>query len=166
MANFIVSGPFIVPTTKLKNGRMIAKENINEFWLENKEFENAIGCYVFAFRAGKGIKPIYIGKATKGFKQEIFTEHKKNKYHEGFALQGKGTPVMYFVYLEKSQGKPNNRAIDEVETYLIQSAMVANPEILNDRKTAVSQWSVDGIVRSRPGKSGNASSSLKKCLNI
>lgn len=165
MAAFTVSGPFVVPTTKLKVGRAITKANIAEFWSANPDFSGERGCYIFAFRAAKGAKPIYIGKATKTFKQEAFTDHKLKKYSLGLGNQLRGTPVMYFVSLNRVQGPVNRTAIDEVETFLIQAGLVANKGLLNDRKTAVESWSIGGVIRSK-GKASASASNLKKLLKL
>ena len=53
----------------------ITDNNVGEFWESNKKYEPRRGCYVFAIRAGRGYTPGYIGKATKGFKNEVFEYH-------------------------------------------------------------------------------------------
>ncbi|NOT98691.1 MAG: hypothetical protein HOO97_06310 [Sideroxydans sp.] len=166
MATFTVKGPFDVPVKQGKSGRVVTAEQANQFWENHPSIEGDVGCYVFAFRAGQGSKPVYVGKATKNFKQEVFTDHKKNKYNEGLATQGKGTPIMYFVMLNKTAGPVNKKAIDEVESYLIQSGLAANKNLLNDQKTAVEKWSINGVVRSAHGKNTNASAGLKKCFGL
>ncbi len=168
MATFAVEGPFRVPVKKQKIGRSITTGEASIFWEENPPLAKVgvIGCYVFCFRAGKGFKPVYIGKATKSFKQEVFTDHKRNKYNEALANQAKGTPVLFFVVLEKSKGPVNKKAIDEAESYLIQSGLAANKNLMNDKKTSVEKWSINGIVRSAQGKNTNASTDLKKCFGL
>lgn len=165
MANFTVHGPFEVPATKMKVGRAITREDIAKFWLAHPDFAKARGCYVFGFRASRGSKPIYVGKATKNFKQEIFTDHKLKKYSIAFNGQAKGTPIMFFVCLDRAKGAVNKTAMDEVESYLIQQGLTANRKLLNDRKTSVESWSIGGIVRSR-GRASMQAAALKKCLNL
>jgi hypothetical protein len=62
------------------------------------------GCYVFAIRSGGGMQPIYIGKATKSFRQETFNPANKHKYHNGFSDYAKGTPLMFFVVSSTRKG--------------------------------------------------------------
>ena len=165
MANFSVIGPIDVPVTKGRASRAISPKDVKSFWLENAEVADFVGCYVFAFRASKGFKPIYIGKTVKSFKKEVFTGHKLAKYAQGLSEQRKGTPVLFFVCLERTRGPINEVAIDELETFLIQSGMVANPEILNDRKRKTEAWSVTGLVRSK-GRPSKSASFFKKCLAL
>jgi hypothetical protein len=88
-------GPFKIPPVKGKGGRYIA-EGCPKFWDQHPEFSEKRGVYIFAVRAGKGIRPVYVGKATKKFKQECFASQKNSK-HYGPALAniGRGTPVMF-----------------------------------------------------------------------
>jgi hypothetical protein len=165
MASFTVYGPFVIGTTKMKVGRAITKENIKAFWDELPDFVDECGCYLFGFRAAKGSKPVYVGKATVGFKKECFTDHKLKKYSQGLANQAKGTPIMYFVALDPSTGPVNKTAIDEAETFLIQSGLIANPKLLNDRKVKSESWSIGGVVRSK-GKASTAANDLKRFLKL
>jgi len=165
MASFIVEGPFAIPTTKMKVGKVITKENIKDFWLTQDRLAGERGCYLFGFRAAKGSKPIYVGKATKTFKQECFTDHKMKKYGHALANQGAGTAIMYFVCLKKTKGVINKTAIDEAESYLIQAGLVANKNLMNDRKTKPQLWSISGVVRSK-GKPSNAAAEIKKFLKL
>ena len=110
MASFSVKGPFVVPCTKMKVGRAITPEDIAAFWAARPALATERGCYLFGFRAAKGSKPIYVGKATKSFKQEVFTDHKLKKYAVGFGNQAKGTPIMFLICLNKSKGAVNHKA--------------------------------------------------------
>lgn len=156
MASFSVKGPFDVPYTKFKVGRGITAEDIAKFWGMHSALAAERGCYLFGFKASKGSKPIYVGKATKSFKQEVFTDHKQNKYTQGFRDQQKGTPILFFVCLNRTKGVVNKTAIDEAESYLIQSGLAANKKLLNDKKTKVETWSIGGIVRSKGKPSASA----------
>lgn len=166
MASFTVHGPFNVPCEKRKAGRVISTQNGRDFWNQNPGLETKRGCYVFAFRAAKGIKPIYIGQATKNFGQEVFTDHKRNKYGDALSNQQKGTPIIYLVELTTTKGQINRKAIDELETFLIQLGLVANKSLLNDRKTSVPTWAVRGIIRGGKGKPSKAATSLRQCLKL
>lgn len=165
MVSFSVKGPFVVPCTKMKVGRSITKQDIENFWEANRALENERGCYLFGFRAAKGSKPIYVGKATKSFKQEVFTDHKLKKYSVGFGNQAKGTPIIFFICLNKAKGAVNKKAIDEAESYLIQAGLAANKKLVNDKKTAVESWSIGGIVRYK-GKVSAQALALRKCIKL
>ena len=166
MASFTPKGPFEVSVTKAKaGGRAILKDDIEKFCAAHPELAKERGCYVFGFRASKGYKPVYIGKATKSFKQEVFDHHKLNKYSQALGQQVKGTPVLFFVCLDVQRGRVNSSAIDEVESYLIQAGLVANVNLLNDKKTSVELWSIRGVIRGK-GKPSESAKKLRQCLNL
>ena len=165
MASFSVKGPFDVPCTTQKGGRSIAKGDIKMFWDEHDDIAGERGCYIFGFRASKGSKPTYVGKATKSFKQEIFAPHKLNKYSQGFNDRIKGTPIMFFICLDRTKGPVNKSAINDAESYLIQTSLVANKKLTNEKKTALEPWGIRGIIRSH-GAPSKAATELRKCLNL
>ncbi len=166
MAKFTVAGPFEVPFTKRKVGRTISPANAKAFWASRPGVAKARGCYVFAFRAAKGMKPVYVGKATKTFEQEVFTDHKRNKYNDALADQAKGTPILFFVQLATTAGQVNKLAIDEAESHLIQLGLKANSKLANDKKTKVPSWSIAGVVRSGTGRPSKAAEKLRTCLKV
>lgn len=147
-------------------GRQVSAANGKAFWAVHTGIATQAGCYVFAFKASKGYKPVYAGKATKSFKQEVFTPHKLNHFNTGLGHQKKGTPVLFFVCLNKTSGAVSKSAIDEAETYLIQAGLAANADLLNDKKTKVATWSINGIVRSKAGKPSAAACELRKCIKV
>lgn len=165
MASFSVRGPFTVPVTKAKVGRGITKDDIAAFWAKHPTMEKELGCYLFGFKAAKGSKAIYVGKATKSFKQEVFAPHKLEIFRIGFSEQAKGIPILYFVCLGRTKGVVNKKAIDEAESFLIQTALAANKNLLNVKKTKVESWSIGGVVRSK-GKPSAAAVDLRKCINL
>jgi hypothetical protein len=166
MASFAVVGPLDLNVTSERYGRHVSPDNITQFWNSYEAHADAIGCYVFGFRASRGYKPFYVGKATKKFKTEIFTSHKLNKIHKALVQQKKGTLVVFFVALERTRGQVNNTAIDQVETYLIQAGLAANSNLLNDRKTKQESWSISGVFKSGSGKPSSSAKSLVKCLKL
>lgn len=147
-------------------GRHITTINASQFFNRHSGVGQERGCYVFAFKAAKGYKPVYVGKATKTFKQEVFTPHKLNKFNLGLAGQKKGTPILFFVCLGKAVGPVNKVAIDEAESYLIQAGLAANTALLNNKKTKVAKWSINGVVRAGQGKPSQAASEFKRCIKV
>ena len=150
----------------MKVGRQVTTTDASTFWAAHSSVAKERGCYVFAFKAAKGYKPIYAGKATKTFKQEVFTSHKLNKFNTGLGGQVKGTPILFFVCLGKTAGAVNKVAIDEAESYLIQAGLAANKALLNDKKTKVATWNINGVARSRQGKPSKAASEFKRCIKV
>jgi hypothetical protein len=150
----------------MKVGRHITTVDAAKFWVDHTGLAKECGCYVFAFKSAKGYKPVYAGKATKTFKQEVFTPHKLNKFNSGLGDQKRGTPVLFFVCLSRTKGAINRSAIDEAESYLIQAGLAANPNLLNDKKTKVASWRINGVVRSRQGKPSTSAGELRRCIKI
>ena len=89
-------GPFTVPLVSGRNGRHI-ETNCPAFREANPDMGKRRGCYVFAKSAGGGFCPIYVGRATKSFKQECFSYHKiAQHYAPALSDMGKGRTVMFF----------------------------------------------------------------------
>ena len=125
------------------------------------------GCYAFALRAGKGFMPYYVGKATKGFKQEVFTDHKLKKYHEVLVKGSKGTPVLFFVVHPVQQGKDNARVIGDLEKFLIQALVAKNPEDqVNKQNAAPRPWSIKGVLGGPRGKPSNQAIDFRSCMGL
>jgi len=145
------------------------KHGCADFWSEpqTQKFAYDVGCYVFAIRAGKGFRPIYVGRATKSFKQECFAAHKISS-HYGPALlnSGKGTPILFLVILERTKGKVNKSAIKKVESFLIQNAMKKNPDLSNIKGKKSEHWSINGVIRSRKGKVSSAAKLFRGALGL
>ena len=165
MAQFDVRGPFPVATTVKWNYRKVAPDNVKTFWKDNPDMRNERGCYLFALSYGEGYRPVYAGKATRNFKQEAFErKHKIPKYNK--ALKKQGAPVIFFVCLRKTRGRISINAIDGAESFLIQAALLVNNDLLNNKKTKVESWSINGILRSGRGKTSVAAGELSKCLHL
>jgi len=76
------------------NGLIAADKNsLNKFWSRVDDelkvgLPGAIGCYIFSIRAGRGVKPWYVGLAEKqSFRKECFTSHKLNHYNNAIAAR-------------------------------------------------------------------------------
>ncbi|MCO5083880.1 MAG: hypothetical protein M9955_19760 [Rhizobiaceae bacterium] len=110
----------------------------------------ACGCYVFAIRAGRGIKPWYVGKAERqSFKREAVTEDKLNKYELALRAAKKGTPLLYFyARTTKARGafsRPStsaHRDIGYLEKMLIGLALKRNKALINKQETTLLQTMV------------------------
>jgi len=163
---FEVNGPYKVPTYNGRAAKIVDSERLREFWEGTGDVGKRRGCYVFAVRASKGIRPIYAGRATKSLKQEVFTPHKLEKYQRCLADIGKGTPVLFFLTLPAGRGKPNIRAIRELEAFLIQSAVSKNPNLLNVQGTEREKWGIQGVIRGTAKKPSAAARQLKTTLGI
>jgi hypothetical protein len=163
---FKVHGPFDVPVEQKKFGKMILP-GCPGFWKHNTKFQNEYGCYVFAIRAAKGYRPVYIGKTKKTFKQECFTDHKIGRHYNPSLLDtGKGTPVMFFLIPSLKKGKPNHKKISDLESFLIQIGVSRNPDLSNVQGRDEKLWGISGIMRCGKGKANNASKEFKKLMGL
>ena len=146
--DYIVSGPHVIPTKIISKGVKhldLSNDAVEEFWEREKEktglpIDEAVGCYIYAIRAGKGITPWYVGQAKKSFYKEVFSPDKYRKYKEHYEGIKKGTPVVLLVIRQTPKGKIENVKIAEteanwVEDYLIRRALDKNPHLLNKQKT-------------------------------
>jgi hypothetical protein len=164
---FQVWGPFEVPTTSL-GAKRVQLDALPDFWrsvVRDDTLANAHGCYVFAMRAGKGMTPLYVGRASRqSFRHECFASHKLVALIEAFAYFKKGTPVLFLVCTAK--GRPNLRAIQDMEEFLIQNARVRNPNLQNVQLTQEPGWRIAGVFGSQSGKPSRKALLFKKLLGI
>jgi hypothetical protein len=163
---FEIVGPREVPIYQGKAGRTITDENVSQFWKRNEDLSKRRGCYVFGIRAGKGLTPAYVGRATRSFKQEAFAHHKLTRYQQFLADYQKGTPVLFFVAAPKKKGAPNAAHIKGLEDFLIQTGLVANPDLLNVKGTKAEEWGIAGMLRGGKGKPSRAAREFKKLMKI
>lgn len=164
MACFEVYGPFDVPFETRGGGRVL---NFKDFWNGEAEVHAGDrGCYVFAVRSGPAEKPIYVGKASKTLKQEVFNPSNRVKCQNGFSRYAKGTPVVYFVVHRTQRGKVNGTQIGEVEDFLIQNGVTRNPELQNVRGKSAPRWKISGVVRRGAGRRSHSAVAFGRLFGI
>ncbi len=73
---------------------------------------------------------------------------------------------MFFIVPEGNKNKSARGVLDEIETFLIQSGKLKNPEILNKQKTKAPKWSIAGVVRSSKGKATKVSTDFRKLMGL
>lgn len=166
MLVFSVHGPLDVPYYQGKAAKAISSKDASEFWRQHSAWKKRRGCYVFSVRAGKGATPLYVGKATKSFGQEVFTNDKLAKYQHGLADYLKGTPVVYLLAAPNRKGAVNKKLISELEDFLIQNALLKNPDLLNVQGTHQAEFGISGVLRGGKGKPSAASRSFKSCIGL
>jgi hypothetical protein len=165
LSTFAVHGPFELAFEKRPGGRTLTFES---FWSEGSDaayLASERGCYVFAI-GNKALTPIYVGKATKTFKQETFNQSNKHKYNNGFSDYAKGTPLMFFVVHPTQKGKTNSKQIGQIEDFLIQAGVAKNPDIQNVKGTGQPGWSIKGVVRGSAGKRSATEISFSRLFDI
>lgn len=163
---FEASGPFKVCLYKGKNGRILRSAEANEFFKKHQAIGKKRGCYIHAIRSGGGIKPVYVGKATKKFSQECFATHKIGKCNEALVDYEKGSLVVLFLEAPTGKGRPNAKQIGFLEKFLIQAAIGVNADLLNVKGTKQAEWSIKGVIRSKKGKPSSSAAALKRVLAV
>lgn len=167
MTQFVCHGPFPITTTKQKVGRSISKTDISKFWDEAGAMSSRVGAYVFAMRTSRAITPLYVGKATKSFAQELFATDKLNKYATGLQRYARGTPVWFFVcHPPTKRGKPNGTHITALEKLLIQQGALANPDLINVHHKAQPKWGISGALRSVTKKPSNEAREFREVMGF
>lgn len=167
--DLIVSGPFEIPfTVSAAKVKRIETSHVKAFWLkaETARFHKKQGVYIFATRAGKGFRPVYVGKSSKGFKSECFTPHKLLHYAHDLSNGRRGSPVMFFIAPTGNVNKVPAKAIGEIEDLMIQFAVAKNPDLRNKVGTAAADWSIKGVVRGGKGSKSQTAAAFTTMMGI
>jgi hypothetical protein len=167
LKTFVVHGPFVVPLEPNKKCKMVALD-LKAFWHTVGSVRSRRGIYVFALRAGQGIKPVYVGKTERRtFEIEAFTDRNlAHKFNPALLDYAKGTAVMFFVAHPKTHGAINRNLIDELETFLIGVAWQKNPCLTNIYKMPNPKWAIKGVVRAAKGKPTKAETAFRHALGL
>ncbi|WP_146662916.1 hypothetical protein [Enhygromyxa salina] len=167
MAGYTVQGPFEVPVERLKGGRQIDRSSLPDFWATLGALAETKGCYTFGMKAARGYMPIYVGKATKSFRQECFGKHQRADHYNPALLQYlRATPMLFLVAQKTSRGKPGLKEIGELEKFLIQVGVARNPHLSNVHHTKQDTWSIDGVIRAAGGTSSRSSRAFKAMMKL
>jgi hypothetical protein len=169
--NLVVYGPVKIPMDSGK--RRITKENIRLFWeydetIIDNHIDRKQGCYVFALRVGGGIKPWYVGKTKNrnGFKQEVFTDHKRGIYNDLLDTGVRGTPLLYFVAPPGGKMKVRADHITEIERFLIAHAKERNDDLCNKQNARLPEWSIEGVIRRGKGHPGKKNQEFQRMMGL
>lgn len=167
-ALFRVHGPFKVPLVKGKKVHYI-EPGCPNFWNHpgTARFAQERGCYLFVIRAAKGFRPVYVGKTKHSFANECFASHKvSHHYSPAIANTVKGTLVVFLIVLDRVKGPANSRAISQVEAFLIQNAVVKNPNLSHIHGTKEEKWGIVGVIRGGKGKTPASVKSFRAAMGI
>lgn len=172
MKEYGVFGPLTIPRTR-RGG--IDDDKLRDFWQQVEEkfapgLKKASGCYIFGTRAGKGATPWYVGKATKSFEKECFTDRNLRNYDKVLD-ERKGTPILYLLARRTPGGKFQRELRDQearkLENFLIDHCLSANGKLLNKQGTDfVRNTQIPGLLNSPPGPHSKEAKSLRRLLNL
>lgn len=76
------------------------------------------------------------------------------------------SPNLAGIFPPNKNGKINETAIDDLETYMIQVAEIRNDKLLNKKKKASRKWSVKGVIDAAQGQPGKDASSFKTMMGL
>ncbi len=137
---FETFGPFSVKLTKGKALRPSAEwwEEEVDYSFDDDDLSRAIGCYMFAM-GDAHIRPWYIGKTVnqRGFREEVFTEHKLTHYNWVLRQGYRGPPKLYLFPLitrpfqedwRFARGTSHNKAIEWLERTLGHRLIMSQPD--------------------------------------
>ena len=172
--NFFPYIPLEIP--KNPNG-LIAndKESLKRYWQQVEDMEeglsSAIGIYIFGIRAGRGVVPWYVGKASaQGFYKECFQHHKLTHYNNCIAAR-KGTPVLTLIAKFTQRGyfaaanRNGHKDIMALEAMLIGTCLQRNKKLMNARDTKLfKEMVVPGFLNSPKGRDGQNVKSFKALI--
>lgn len=160
---FISAGPYEIPVEKNAKGtKLVTRDLAREFFEFDEGLGRGRGCYIFAIR-NRGLRAVYVGKATKSFQQEVFTADKLQKLNEALHAWTHGTPVVYFIV---APARLSADTIAETERYLIQIAKRAWPDMLNIHHSGAPDWEIRGVTSSHPGTKSDAAADLISMLKL
>lgn len=74
--------------------------------------------------------------------------------------------MLFFLVAPKRKGALNRSHVSEMERFLIQVALAANPDLLNIQGTRAEEWGIKGVIRGGKGKSSQAAQVFKKMMNL
>ena len=164
-----VEGPYELPFDTNGNGKRIGRPEARQFWADKATNHLLLkqGCYVFAMRVGKGFKPWYVGRAGKGFGQEVLTDHKRDHYNDVLFKKPRGTPVMFFVTPPARKRAVPAGELNHMEKELIQFALKKNPGLKNVQNTKnTPKWTIKGVVRAGRGRRGTTEQKFKTMMGM
>ena len=171
-----VFGPFRVPRKPRRDGKLtldFSRGALASFWeeveLDRPGLPAGVGCYLFAVRAAKGIRPWYVGQCKGAFEKECFASHKKDIYRDVMDDTMRGTPVLFLITRMTPTGRLSTSLredeADFLERRLIHDATKANRQLKNVQNTRfVKSLVIPGVLNSPRGKQSSAVTSLKAAL--
>lgn len=159
---FVCEGPYPLKIHRERNGKCVKDDTFDLFWETRPALAEKAGCYIFCLSR----RPIYVGKAAKTFKQEVFTGRNRNIYNQQIVKQN-GPATVYFVVLEQKQGRHPINIIAEVEKLLIGLAHEANPDLVNGHhKNKEDRFMIHGVWNAGKGKPSQAAKAVRRVLKM
>jgi hypothetical protein len=165
MIKFEVSKEIEIDTERHYAGKRTSARHVKSA-LQHHPISKKKGCYVFAMRAGKGRRLVYIGMTkAQSFASEMSAPHKIKKINEGMRYTKRGTLTCLLLYKAGKGAGPSKANILNIESWLIQTAYANQPYLTNTNKLPRPKWLISGVVNNGAGNPGNGKI-LRKALGI
>lgn len=166
MAKFIVKGPIEVPTKKQAGGgKHIDQSGVDKLVEKHATLEK-MGCYIFSLKAGKGSKPLYVGKTARTIIKEAFSD--RNRLYVGikFSEHRRGT-LQIWTITPVGRGRAPVNEIKDIEKEITEIASIKNPDLINTQNRAKKRnWSIEGVVQPKPGPRSTEAKGFRKMVGI
>lgn len=166
MVSFEPHGPFVVPSEK-GPPRFIDRVHAAAFWDDDATQALAArrGAYILAVRAGRGITPVYVGKATRSFEQEVLVDRNLQSFNGGLRDWRRARPVVLLLAQPHRRGRSAHRAIAELEDFLIVLCEEQNPRLRNVHGLGGEQpFEIVGVTDGRRGAPSTAASAVRRTI--
>jgi ribosomal protein L30/L7E len=118
-----------------KNGRRrIDTDSLEKFWHEvGHDFKPNPGVYVFAIKASRGWKPLYVGLTHQTFEKRIKKHMQAGSFDRFLKGISKGQPYLFLIG-RTGKGRQNRKAINTLELDYINHCFVKNKNLHNRRR--------------------------------
>ncbi|MGH9430233.1 MAG: GIY-YIG nuclease family protein [Terriglobia bacterium] len=116
---------------RLRDG---SDQNLTYACSEFDSFPEGPGVYVFARRHGNNASPLYIGQALR-LKKRIAHQFNNNRLMNGIQKAQAGKRILLLGRLMRQQGQQVDRALDVLESALIEYALSQGHDLQNKQGT-------------------------------
>ncbi|MBQ7188000.1 MAG: hypothetical protein IJR99_01145 [Kiritimatiellae bacterium] len=151
---------------EVEENRCINADCAAFFQGEAAKYRDKKGCYIFSLRTGNGILPYYVGMTLRSFAEEAFSDQKISKHYRHIVAKNNGTPLMTFVALVPTRGRPPETVIRILESELIKMAYYRNSRLTNRKGIPKERWAIKGVIRNDQGAPTKEERAFKKLMGL
>lgn len=152
---FTVYGPFETPIQRKEKGAISfpSQNSPKLFAMSGANAHGAdVGCYVMARQFGDSFTPLYVGKATRNFAQEVFDVDKREKYRLAAEEFPTGEFVLFLLIPNPGHTLGRANAIRDLERQLVEKGKQVNSQLQNKKLVPKPTFRIDGIHNASPGQ--------------
>lgn len=125
--------------------KRIDTDALVDFWDEIGTAQRK-GVYVFGVRAGRGWRPLYVGRTKKQTFKKRIGQHANTggRFNRILKDVTKGTPWLFLIG-RVGKGRSSNAAINDLESEFINYAFARNEDLDNDRGIKTAPYQIRGF---------------------